>query len=130
MNSRGLAQLAYEKGMSVLTAAQGYQPALEATELGHGLLAYALNEWLDAKAADRDADGSLTVREWFDYASARVPELHHAMVDAARVQRGFTLDQGERHAARVAGYSIQRPRVFYRSDPEVRDLVVVEAHEK
>src|SRR5207249_3838908 len=42
MNSKGLAQLAYEKGMYILTAAQSYQAALEAAQLGHGLLTYAL----------------------------------------------------------------------------------------
>ena len=36
MNSKGLAQLAYEKGMYILTAAQSYQAALEAAQLGHG----------------------------------------------------------------------------------------------
>ncbi|HEX3142385.1 MAG TPA: caspase family protein [Pyrinomonadaceae bacterium] len=41
MNSKGLAQLAYEKGMYILTAAQSYQAALEAAQLGHGLLTYA-----------------------------------------------------------------------------------------
>lgn len=38
MNSKGLAQLAFEKGMYVLAAAQGYQAALEVEKLGHGLL--------------------------------------------------------------------------------------------
>src|SRR5262249_52356466 len=33
MNSKGLAQLAYEKGMYILTAAQSYQAALEAAQL-------------------------------------------------------------------------------------------------
>ena len=36
MNSKGLAQLAYEKGMYILTAAQSYQAALEAAQFGHG----------------------------------------------------------------------------------------------
>ncbi len=44
MNSKGLAQLAYEKGMYILTAAQSFQAALEAAQLGHGLLTYALVE--------------------------------------------------------------------------------------
>ena len=44
MNSKGLAQLAYEKGMYVLTASQSYQAALEGEKLGHGLLTYALVE--------------------------------------------------------------------------------------
>src|SRR4029078_11246766 len=48
MDSRGLAETAYEKGMCVLTAAQSYQAAQEVSELGHGLLTYALvNEGLD-----------------------------------------------------------------------------------
>src|SRR5262249_41088399 len=42
MNSKGLAQLAYEKGMNILTAAQSYQAAMEATQIGHGYLTYAL----------------------------------------------------------------------------------------
>ena len=44
MNSKGLAQMAYEKGMYILAAAQSYQAALEADEFGHGLLTYALIE--------------------------------------------------------------------------------------
>src|SRR5439155_10765798 len=44
MNSKGLAQLAYEKGMYILTAAQSYQAAQEAARLGHGFLTYALVE--------------------------------------------------------------------------------------
>jgi hypothetical protein len=44
MNSKGLAQLAYEKGMYILTAAQSYQAAMEAEQLGHGYLTYALVE--------------------------------------------------------------------------------------
>ena len=34
MNSKGLAQLAYEKGMYILTAAQSYQAANEAERYG------------------------------------------------------------------------------------------------
>lgn len=77
MNSRGLAQLAYEKGMYVLTAAQGYQAALEASRLGHGYLTYALvEEGLKTLRADLDpSDGRVTVREWLDFAVDRVPEM-------------------------------------------------------
>src|SRR5207253_10165785 len=71
MNSKGLAQLAYEKGMYILTAAQSYQAALEAAQLGHGFLTYTLvEEGLKKGMADREAkDGEVTVREWFDYAT-------------------------------------------------------------
>ena len=53
MNSKGLAQLAYEKGMYVLTAAQSFQAAQEVSKLGHGLLTYVLvEEGLKRAAAD------------------------------------------------------------------------------
>src|SRR5256714_6046467 len=53
MNSKGLAQLAYEKGMYILTAAQSYQAALEGRAPGHRVLTYALvGEGLKAMAAD------------------------------------------------------------------------------
>ena len=38
MNSKGLAQLAYEKGMYILTAAQSFQAALEAAQLRSWIL--------------------------------------------------------------------------------------------
>src|SRR5207249_11770463 len=55
MNSKGLAQLAYEKGMYILTAAQSYQAALEAAQFGHGLLTYVLvEEGLKTQVADNE----------------------------------------------------------------------------
>lgn len=77
MNSKGLAQLAYEKGMYILTAAQSYQAALETPQRGHGYLTYALvEEGLNTASADVDPrDGEVTVREWLDYATQRVPQL-------------------------------------------------------
>src|SRR5437867_1113646 len=77
MNSKGLAQLAYEKGMYILTAAQSFQAALEAAQLGHGLLTYALvEEGLKTAAADNEQkDGVLSAREWLDFATERVPQL-------------------------------------------------------
>ena len=75
MNSKGLAQLAYEKGMYILTAAQSYQAALEVTELGHGLLTYAGRGRLLSRADASPRDGRVMLAEWLDYASARVPEM-------------------------------------------------------
>lgn len=77
MNSKGLAQLAYEKGMYVLTAAQSYQAALEAAQLGHGLLTYALvAEGLQHGAADLEPkDRQVWARELLDYVTARVPQM-------------------------------------------------------
>ena len=87
MNSKGLAQLAYEKGMYILTAAQSYQAALETPQHGHGYLTYALvEEGLKTAKADTDPrDGQVTVREWLDYATQRVPQLQEE--DARRPTR-------------------------------------------
>jgi hypothetical protein len=86
MNSKGLAQLAYEKGMYILTAAQSYQAAQEVSQLGHGLLTYALvEEGLKQAAADGSPkDGQVWVREWFDYATTRVPNMQMEKMKQAR----------------------------------------------
>lgn len=122
MNSQGLAQLAYEKGMNVLTAAQGYQAALEAAQLGHGYLTYALvEEGLKTAAADRaPQDGQVVVREWLDYATLRVPQMQEqAMQEARKLGRSVAIAEGgEKDAA------LQRPRVFYRREPEAQPFVV------
>ncbi len=83
MNSKGLAQLAYEKGMYILTAAQSYQAALEASRLGHGYLTYALvEEGLKTPAADVEPkDSQLLLREWLDYATNRVPQMQQETID-------------------------------------------------
>jgi uncharacterized caspase-like protein len=121
MNSKGLAQLAYEKGMYILTAAQSYQAALEAAQLGHGLLTYALvEEGLKQGEADTLAsrDGNVLVREWFDYATERVPQMQ---VGAMKQKREIGV------ALSFAGDSsqdVQRPRVFYRREMDARPLIV------
>jgi uncharacterized caspase-like protein len=86
MNSKGLAQLAYEKGMYILTAAQSYQAALEAAQFGHGLLTYSLvEEGLKTDNADsKPKDGVLTAREWLDFATDRVPQLQEEKMKQAR----------------------------------------------
>jgi uncharacterized caspase-like protein len=127
MNSKGLAQLAYEKGMYVLTAAQGYQAALEAAQLGHGYLTYALvEEGLKTPSADSSPkDGNVVVREWLDYATLRVPQMQEqGMQDARKLGRNLAIVEGEEKIDDVAQRSLQRPRVFYRREPEAQPLVV------
>ncbi|MDQ3744660.1 MAG: caspase family protein, partial [Acidobacteriota bacterium] len=118
MNSKGLAQLAYEKGMYVLTAAQSYQAALEAVQLGHGFLTYALVEEGLKKgeaATPASLDGQIVVREWFDYAAERVPQMQSERMK--QQGRGLGLvNTGEQ--------SVQRPRLFYRREMDARPLVV------
>jgi len=126
MNSKGLAQLAYEKGMYILTAAQSYQAALEAAQLGHGLLTYALvEEGLKTAIADSEPkDGVLNAREWLDFATERVPQMQEEKMKQGRgigLEIAFTegeqkIDPGKR--------SVQRPRVFYRRELEANPLVI------
>lgn len=128
MNSKGLAQLAYEKGMYILTAAQSYQAAQEASRLGHGFLTYALVEEgiKQAKADEQPKDGSLIVREWFDYATRRVPAMQVELMEEAQKGRGVKVAfvQGEEKIVDPAERNVQRPRVFYRRETEAAPLVV------
>jgi WD40 repeat protein len=129
MNSKGLAQLAYEKGMYVLTAAQSYQAAQEAAQLGHGLLTYALvEEGLRQALADaQPADGDVLTREWFDYATRRVPEMQIDKLKQARdagLDLSFADDERGLTLARRGG---QRPRVFYRREPETQPLIIAKS---
>jgi WD40 repeat protein len=125
MNSKGLAQLAYEKGMYILTAAQSFQAALEAAQLGHGLLTYALvEEGLKTPVADNEPkDGVLQAREWLDFATDRVPQMQQEkMNDGRGVTLAFT--EGEKDIPEPEKRSVQRPRVFYRRDMEQNPLVI------
>ena len=123
MNSSGLAQLAYEKGMYILTAAQSYQAALEAAQLGHGYLTFALIEdGLKKGLADKDPkDGRALAREWFNYAEERVPQMQER-----EMQTRLLLDfaENEAKAKDPKQRNIQRPRVFYRRELEARPFVV------
>jgi len=126
MNSKGLAQLAYEKGMYILTAAQSYQAANEAERYGHGFLTYALvEEGLKTGAADREPkDGQVLLREWLDFAMERVPQLQQNELDEQKKQ-GRQLDR-IKFAESDSGNErrLQLPRVFYRRETEPYPLIV------
>ncbi|MDQ2976363.1 MAG: caspase family protein [Acidobacteriota bacterium] len=127
MNSKGLAQLAYEKGMYILTAAQSYQAALEAAQLGHGLLTYVLvEEGLKTAIADNEPkDGVVNAREWLDFATDRVPQMQEEKMKQGRgigLEIAFT--EGEQKIADPEKRSVQRPRVFYRRELEANPLVI------
>lgn len=128
MNSKGLAQLAYEKGMYILTAAQSYQAAQEAAKFGHGFLTYALVEdGLKQGAADREPqDGRIDLREWLNYATDKVPQMQEANILEALRGRGIRINfAGDGTAAEDPGKTeVQRPRIFYRRELETNPLVV------
>jgi len=120
-NSKGLAQLAYDKGIYFLTAAQRYQAALENSRLGHGYLTYALiEEGLKQRKADFDPlDGEITLREWLDYAVNRVPELQAEATSEAR----FLVQVNTANPTRSMRSDLQIPRAFYRRDGSLQDIV-------
>lgn len=103
MNTKGLAQLAYEKGMYVLTASQSDEVAFESAGLKHSYLAYALvEEGIKSGAADGDRNGQVFLKEWFDYATERVPRI-----GKEKARAGKELVEVDPDEQRV-----QRPRVF------------------
>lgn len=128
MNSKGLAQLAYEKGMYVLTASQSYQAAIEPADLKHGLLTYTLiEEGLKGAAADAEPkDGTILLREWLNYASERVPQLQRERMKEAEKRR-FVLSyvEGEERRLKAEDRNVQRPRVFYRRELESQPFVIL-----
>jgi WD40 repeat protein/uncharacterized caspase-like protein len=127
MNSKGLAQLAYEKGMYILTAAQSFQAALEAAQLGHGLLTYALvEEGLKTPVADvGPKDGMILAREWLDFATDRVPQMQEQkMIEGRGVGIAIAFTEGEANVPDPQKRSVQRPRVFYRRELEASPLVI------
>jgi WD40 repeat protein len=128
MNSTGLAQLAYEKGLYILAASQGHESAMESPNLGsgHGYLTYALvEEGLKTLAAAQA--GTVLLRPWFEFASQRVPKLQSGTEDEAGATaqkdqggRGFLIEGNDD----VAQEGRQHPKVFYRREPETTPFVV------
>jgi uncharacterized caspase-like protein len=119
MNSRGLAQLAWEKGISILAASQADQSAIESDDLKHGYLTFALaQEGLQKPVADSaPADGLISETEWLEYAAHRVPQLQIEVMDK-RAKRILTPEIAT-GAARL-----QSPRLFTPRDAPGPPLIV------
>ena len=133
INSKGLAQLAYEKGMYVLTASQNYQAALEASKLGHGFLTFSLvEEGLKTTIADTSPkDGKLVIREWLDFATKRVPNLHFEQTGSRQLVhktpapvKGSSQPEPSTIPKSAPQAEAQRPRVFYRRERESSPFIV------
>jgi uncharacterized caspase-like protein/WD40 repeat protein len=108
MSSRGLGQLAYDKGMRILAASQVEGVAIESPSLLHGVLTYALvTEGLDGGLADwRPRDGRIQADEWLAFAADRVPQLVQEML--AGRKRGVKVSGQSQDSRPVA----QRPVLF------------------
>jgi len=107
--------------MYILTAAQSFQAALEAAQLGHGYLTYALvEEGLKTPLADSSPkDGVVIAREWLNFATERVPQMQEEKMSQGRGLglEEITFSEGEKR-------QVQRPRVFYRRELEASPLVI------
>ena len=78
MGSRGLGQLAYDKGMRILAASKSNEEAMElGGTIKQGLLSYALVEegLVERKAAK---DGKIVMSGWLTYGEQEVPNLYSA----------------------------------------------------
>ena len=76
--------------------------------------------------ADRDLkDGSILTREWFDFASDRVPQMQEKELQSRLlVHQQLSFVEGEEQIEDAAQKSVQRPRVFYRREADPNPLVV------
>lgn len=114
MGSRGLGQLAYDKGLRILAATQPEDVALESEATQHGLLSYALvKEGIEQGQADfRPQDQRIALAEWLGYALERVPTLA-AEVRAGTVQsRGGSTVTVLSAPGNIAPRGLQRPALF------------------
>ena len=116
MNSDGLAQLAFDKGMYVLAASQSMESAIEVDQLGHGLLTYALVQegLIERKAAE--LDGNVFLRRWLDYAVGEVPTLQSEWNKGKNASRAIQVEDD--------GGLLQHPRVFHRREQEPEPFVI------
>lgn len=129
INIRGLGQLAYEKGMYIITASQGNEFAYVSPILKRSYLSYALtDEGLKASDADNaPKDGQLSIREWFDFAASRVPRLRD---ETNKIAKGLEEVSGDKTAAQTKKETVenkvvtQRPRVFYRRENDSQSLTI------
>jgi hypothetical protein len=103
-----------------MTASQNVEEAFVSRKLKHSYLTFALvEEGLKTKVADTDHDGEVTLREWFDYARARVPKLREETLQSKSLEEVSAATR-----AAVKNQKSQTPRVFYRREPDVRPMIV------
>jgi WD40 repeat protein len=113
LGTRGLGQLAYDKGIRILAASQADDVAAEDPGLKHGLLTFALmQDGLTSGRADfKPVDKIISLEELLAYGEVGVPALdeelrsgQRADSDGLRTADEVGLAMSDRH--------VQRPRLF------------------
>lgn len=115
MGSRGLGQLAFDKGMKILAATQAANVAIETGgSIGHGLLTFALvREGLELDKADfRAADKVIGLKEWLEYGEYRVPGLYDDLSNGRLKSVGKARAELIGVGARDSKSSTQQPSLF------------------
>ena len=121
--------------MFILTASQSRESAYVSKALKRSYLTYALiEEGLKSTAADvMPSDGRLSLKEWFDYAVRRVPQLRSAAftgnpqnenikgVEESKVSE----DLKENNTPLKS----QSPRAFYRRQIDLQLMIVARVGE-
>ncbi|GAM11186.1 putative WD repeat-containing protein alr3466 [Geobacter sp. OR-1] len=128
MGSRGLGQLAYDKGISILAASQADNNAEEYSMLKHGIMTYVLvEEGLKAnRAYYRSKDGKITLKEWLTYAVWRVPKLQQSIKNTSfrsPVQEAKVQSRDDGGTLLGQNNALQQPALFdFRKEP--RELIL------
>ncbi len=116
MGSRGLGQMAYDKGMRILAASKSEQSAVERDGIKHGLLTYALvDEGLKQGFADfQPKDGKILISEWLAYGEQEVPKLFKEGDSKGVIQRKGGLQNAKDgyHGRRQTPTRYQQPVLF------------------
>lgn len=121
MGSRGLGQLAYDKGMRILAATQADDVALEVGNLQHGLLTYTLlrNGLEKAEADFRPKDGAVLLGEWLQFATDGVPRLARQVLEEQAKGRGAPF---KARGSEDSLTSLQQPTLFDFRRSQVREV--------
>jgi len=116
MGSRGLGQLAYDKGMRILAASKSEQSAVEREGVEHGLLSFALlDEGLKQGLADfQPKDGKILMSEWLAYGEQEVPKLFQEGDAKGAIQKkgGPETAKDGYHGAKQTPLQLQQPVLF------------------
>jgi WD40 repeat protein/uncharacterized caspase-like protein len=121
MGSRGLGQLAYDKGMRILTSTQANDVALESRLIKQGLLAYALtHDGIEARQADsKPQDNIIMLDEWLEYGVERVPALYEEIrkgelqdFGRGKDKRGLVQVLSKERTSLTKGRAFQQPSLF------------------
>ena len=118
MGNRGLGQLAYDKGIRILTASQSAEVAIESDNIKQGLLTYALIEegLKQGKADYKPKDGEIWLSELLEYAAERVPSLYEEIYSGKlkSIGRSSIMDEAssadQNYLLKIRSY--QKPSLF------------------